>query len=300
MNDDLFTAFLEDLKLRGRGPYTIKSYRDHLRQFLAWYGRDVREICQNDLKAYLAQVRNKQKLKSKSIINRFGSLSGYCDWLEEEGHIEKNLVPAFRKRYLQQYKAGTDVDERRCISVEECTRIVIAALDTRSQAIIILLAKTGMRVHELTALDVADVDMHKREIRLKPTPKRSNRLLFFDDEAARILERWLAVRASRGYGAGPLFIGLHHKRLNIRGVQRIVRAASATAQVGDAGLGTDSITPHYFRVFFTTYLLRAGMPRHYVQELRGDADGAAIDIYTRVDRDALRQSYLACVPRLGI
>ena len=130
-------------------------------------------------------------------MHAFTALGAFYDFLEMEGEIQRNPVPAFRKRYLQQYKAGADRDERRCISIEEAARLIITALDSRKQAIIILLAKTGMRVHELAALDVTDVDMIKREIRLKPTPKRSNRTLFFDEEAARPLDRWLSARAAQ-------------------------------------------------------------------------------------------------------
>lgn len=296
---DLLPAFLQDLSLRGRGPDTVRGYKAHIKQFLAWYGNDIRniEIDTAMLKAYLAHMR-KRGIKTSTIQKRFTSLGGYCDWLEEEGHIEKNPVPAFRKRYLQIYKAETD--EKRCITIDECARIVIASLSTRNQAIIMLLAKTGMRVHELTALDVADIDLQKREIRLKPTPKRSNRLLFFDDEASRVLERWLIVRSAQGAGDGPLFTTANQERLGIRGIQDLIIQASVLARVGDPARGKIYITPHYFRIFFTTMLLRAGMPRNYVQELRGDADSAAIDIYVRIDKDALKQSYMACCPRLGV
>ena len=199
-------------------------------------------------------------------------------------------------------KAGTDRDERRCISVDEAARIIITALDSRKQAIVILLAKTGMRVNELAALDVEDIDIGKKELTLKPTPKRSNRALFFDDEAARLLARWLSARESQGYprDSGPLWTSFERARLHVRGIENIVANSSRLAGVGDSALGKDHITPHYFRVFFTTHLLRAGMPRHYVQELRGDSGGAAIDVYTRIDREELRSSYTAHVPILGV
>jgi len=62
----------------------------------------------------------------------------------------------------------------------------------------------------------------------------------------------------------------------------------------------DRFMTHCFRHWFTTHLLRAGMPREYVKELRGDARNEAIDIYHHIDREDLRKSYLACIPELGI
>jgi integrase/recombinase XerD len=269
--------------------------------FQAWHKKDLRDISQPDLKAYLGHLRAKQ-LKTASISQAFTALGAFCDFLEEEGEMDVNPVPPFKKRYLQQYKAGVDRDERRCITVDEAARIIITALDSRKQAIIVLLAKTGVRVNELAALDVEDIDIMKKELVLKPTPKRSNRALFFDDEAARLLTRWLSAREAQGHppDSGPLWTAAKYTRLHFRGIEDIVSNSSRLAGVGDPALGKDHITPHYFRVFFTTHLLRAGMPRHYVQELRGDSGGAAIDVYTRIDREELRHSYLAHVPMLGI
>ena len=62
----------------------------------------------------------------------------------------------------------------------------------------------------------------------------------------------------------------------------------------------DRFTPHCCRHWFTTHLIRAGMPRDFVKELRGDARHEAIDIYNHIDRKELRESYLAHIPQLGI
>jgi integrase/recombinase XerD len=62
----------------------------------------------------------------------------------------------------------------------------------------------------------------------------------------------------------------------------------------------DDFGPHCFRHWFTTWLLRNGMPREYAKELRGDKRGEAIDIYHHIDRQELRKAYLACIPKLGI
>ena len=298
---DILVRFRQDLRLRGRGACALRTYSVQMQLFQAWHKKDLQDISQPDLKAYLGHLRAK-KLKTASISQAFTALGAFCDFLEEEGEMDVNPVPPFKKRYLQQYKAGVDRDERRCITVDEAARIIITALDSRKQAIIVLLAKTGVRVNELAALDVEDIDIMKKELVLKPTPKRSNRALFFDDEAARLLTRWLSAREAQGHppDSGPLWTAAKYTRLHFRGIEDIVSNSSRLAGVGDPALGKDHITPHYFRVFFTTHLLRAGMPRHYVQELRGDSGGAAIDVYTRIDREELRHSYLAHVPMLGI
>ncbi len=62
----------------------------------------------------------------------------------------------------------------------------------------------------------------------------------------------------------------------------------------------DRFTPHCCRHWFVTHLLRAGMSRDFVKELRGDTRGEAIDIYNHIDKKDLRESYLAHIPQLGI
>lgn len=62
----------------------------------------------------------------------------------------------------------------------------------------------------------------------------------------------------------------------------------------------DHFSPHSCRHWFTTHLQRAGMPREFIQELRGDARKEAIDIYDHIDRKELRESYLAHIPQMGI
>lgn len=294
---DILARFQADLKLRGRSTSAQVSYGKKLRAFTAWYGGDLRGVEPDDLKAYLASLRARN-LRTNTISSTFVALGSFFDFLEAEGEVSKNPIPAFRRRYLKTYKAGSDRYERRKLEPEEVCRIYHIAFSSRNQAIIVLLAKTGMRVGELAALDIGDVDVMKKEIHLKPTPKRSNRILYFDDETARILARWLSDRKSQGYDGGALLTAAKYTRLGTRGIEDMVMEVSRLAGVGDHE--RDHITPHYFRIFFTSELLRAGMARHFVQELRGDADSAAIDVYTRIDREELRRSYLACIPQLGI
>jgi len=72
--------------------------------------------------------------------------------------------------------------------------MVATTFSTRDKAIILLLLKTGIRLGELTALDVSDVDMEGMTILLKAARKRSNRIVFFDSEAQAALRRWLSFR----------------------------------------------------------------------------------------------------------
>jgi integrase/recombinase XerD len=168
---------------------------------------------------------------------------------------------------------------------------------------ILLLLKTGVRKKELMAMDVGDIDWQTQSILLKPTKKRSNRTVFFDQEAARYLKAWLRVREDRNkWGEEALWITTSGRRLSHDGLDRIFRKAAINAGLHDVSSerSEDHCSPHNSRHFFTTHLLRAGMKREYVSWLRGDAIREAIDIYFHINETDVREAYLACIPRLGI
>ena len=82
----------------------------------------------------------------------------------------------------------------------------------------------------------------------------------------------------------------------------MIRAAAIRTGLHNASSDRmeDHFSPHCCRHWFTTHLRRAGMPREFIQELRGDARREAIDIYDHIDREELRKSYLAHGPQLGV
>ena len=298
---NLVSLFSDDLHLRGRAETTIETYLQQVGWFEAFlrdHNKELEKASKNDLLEFLGHLRAKS-YKQGSLGHIFAALSSSYDFLEDTVRVQSNPVPAVQKRYLRPYKANIDRDERRCLSVEECSQLIKTRLVSRDQAIMILLAKTGMRRHELTALDVSDIDMKKRELTLKPTGKRTNRTLFFDDEAAAIVQRWLSTRASMSFpeNDGPLFV-TSSGRFDPKSVYTMMINHSRRIGIADTKIGHDHITPHYFRIFFTTMLLRAGMPREHVMALRGDV-GGAIDIYNRIEKEDLRRSYLAHIPQLA-
>jgi integrase/recombinase XerD len=293
--------FRADCQLRGHKYSTTPLF--YIREFLAGLdGKDPAEVSRVDLKAYLT-VLHGRGLKQSSIDKVFSALGNFYEYMTEEGLIAANPAPSFRKRYVRQYKEQIAQDVRQLISVEDAARLVNSVLDSRDRAIIMLFFKTGMRANELLALDVGDVDMMKREIRLKPTSKRSNRLLFFDSETEEILAAWLRARKNRSTHGGPaLFPSKTSARLSLRGVEREVEKHAARVGLHDpeAKRLDRRFTPHCCRHWFSTHLYRAGMEERYIAWLRGDAPRGSMGPYIHIDPEDVRRSYLAHIPQLGI
>jgi len=305
LHEDLIEQYQEDSEIRGLSPESTRRYISSIKiyvQFLEDNDMDLLGADRNTIRKFLEYLRKVREVHQKTIENYFTGLSGFYDFLEYEGHVDKNPVHSVRKRYLRRYKDNDDGQMRKLISIEEMTHLINTTMDIRDKAIITLLAKTGIRRRELITLDVDDIDWVEQSIRLKPTPKRTNRIVFFDDETAFILKRWLRARASRNGGdSKALFTNTTGGRLNRNGVYTVVTKAAERAGIHkpESDRMEDHFSPHCCRHWFTTHMRRSGMPREFIQELRGDVRKEAIDIYDHIDKKELRESYLAHIPQLG-
>jgi integrase/recombinase XerD len=241
-------------------------------------------------------------LKSRTIEGIYTNLSAFYGFLIIEGLVEYNPILPFRKYYLRRYKNDNDSEIRKLISVEDASRLVNSILDSRDKGILVLLLKTGMRVGELTSLDIEDIDLAKGEVTLKFKKKRTNRILFLDNEATAILQRWLAARKNRkGADSKALFLSKTGTRITKRTIENAIEKHAERVGLHTPGARLEErFTPHCCRHWFVTHLLRAGMSRDFVKELRGDTRGEAIDIYNHIDKKELKESYLAHIPQLGI
>jgi len=142
-------------------------------------------------------------------------LSAFYEFSIVEELVEYNPILPFRKYYLRRYKKDNDSEIRKLISVEDASRLVNSVLDTRDRCILVLLFKTGMRVVELCRLDVNDVDLDKGSIHLKQTAKRTNQILYLDDEAIAALSRWLVSRKNRfGSDSSALFLSKNRRQID--------------------------------------------------------------------------------------
>jgi integrase/recombinase XerD len=298
---DCLEKFLQDCELRGIAQVTRNNYRYQVGWFLEFQQsreKNFNQATMDDLKEFLRFLKGKN-YRGTSLSTIFSSISAFFEYLLLEGEVQHNPIREFRRRYLRSFKE--EVRERQCISLEEARMLVNSVIDSRDRAIILLLLKTGIRRNELVTLDIGDINLEKRSLHLKRTAKRSNRELYFDNETGSELERWLGMRR-RGRSSKALFIGPDGDRLTGESIMLIVKRNAERVGLHDPNSDNpvDHFTPHCCRHWFTTHLVRSGMPREYVKELRGDVRREALDLYNHIDHEDLRNSYLAHIPQLGI
>ncbi|HEV2891948.1 MAG TPA: tyrosine recombinase XerC [Frankiaceae bacterium] len=165
-------------------------------------------------------------------------------------------------------------------------------MGVRDRALLELLYATGVRVGELCALDVDDLDTGRRVVRVMGKGSKQ-RTVPYGVPAARALDRWLTTGrpALLAPGAGAaLFLGARGRRIDQRAVRRLVHGYLGELNGVDLG-------PHGLRHSAATHLLEGGADLRSVQELLGHATLATTQIYTHVSADRLKASYEQAHPR---
>jgi integrase/recombinase XerD len=302
----LISSYEHDCRLQGLTRTTIKTRvydLGNFSRFLETEGVHILDVGRDDIRDWIEELKINRKRTTVTTKNNLTSITGFYEYLVFEDLVSTNPVPSVRKRYMKSYKEGNESHSHKIISVEEMSELIRSAVDIRDRTFMLLMAKTGVRRGELISMDYNDINFEEQSILLKPTPKRSNRLVYFDSEAETLLRRWLRVRQNRNkWSDEALFISQRNSRLKEAGMDRVIIAHAQRLGLHDPRSDKleDHFTSHCFRHWFVTHLMRAGMPREFVKELRGDSRREAIDIYNHIDKKDLRESYLAHIPQLGI
>jgi len=305
-SEDFIEQFRVDCGIRNLAEWTTADYVYTLRRFEEWLairGLSLMDVHRKELVAYIQHLREERDNKYQTIKIRLAAISSFYEYLVYEDRYDHNPVVAVRKRYLHRYKVEDRPAERKIISKGEMTMLVNSIPEPRDKAIVLLLAKTGIRRSELSRIDIDDIDWRNWSIKLKPTAKRSNRVVYFDEETYfTLMSYWKRRVKIEGVVTKALFLNNRNRRLQRSWVYNVV--VHWATQVGvhdpDSDRTEDHFTPHCFRHWFTTELRRAGMSREFIKELRGDVRHEAIDIYDHIEPEELKREYLARIPKLGV
>jgi integrase/recombinase XerC len=163
------------------------------------------------------------------------------------------------------------------------------SISTRDKAMMELFYSSGLRLSELVGLDIADVDLKDRTVRVLGKGSKT-RIVPIGRHAIDALKRWLSTRAAPDQSR-PLFVGPSGRALSVRAVQLRV-GTWARRQ----GLNMH-VHPHMFRHSFATHLLESSGDLRGVQELLGHADISTTQVYTHLDFQHLASVYDAAHPR---
>jgi len=304
--EKLIEQFLEHLRYeRNVSAHTLRNYSSDLEQFLDFIApidpisgkRNSPPITQIDhltIREWLGQLHSAQKKKA-SIARKLAALRTFFQFLVREGVVELNpaklvATPRLEKKLPEH------------LSIEEAIRFIETPdletdLGKRDRAMLELMYATGVRVAELTTLNVADVDLHNRLIRVTGK-RRKQRIVPFGDPAGDAIRDYLGVRdkfllqapiSKRDEDA--LFLNYQGTRITTRSVGRMVEKYIRICA------GMHNISPHALRHSFATHLLQRGADLRVIQELLGHARISTTQRYTHVNAAQLLDVYNKSHPR---
>jgi len=284
--------FLRHLRLvRNASEHTIRAYRGDLGEFvgfLAERGCGVAEVDRLTLRSFLAQLRERD-LSRRTLARKVAAVRSFYRFLVAEGVLSHNPALTLRSPRLGR-ALPTVLDETQTSRLLEGVGRT-PWLRARNRAILEVLYSTGMRVAELVALDVTDIDLLSEMARARGKGKR-DRLVPLGSYACAALSEYLPLRAQRASAEEPaLFLNNKGRRLSTRTVRRVVRRCARRL-----GL-PDSVTPHTLRHSFATHLLGRGADLRSVQELLGHKNLSTTQLYTHLSAERLRQAYDRAHPR---
>jgi integrase/recombinase XerC len=276
----------------------VKSYREDLTQALDFFRARLNgqaagpaALTTRLLRAWLAWLHEQGYARS-TVARRLAAVRSWCRFLCRQGTLAQNPAAGLR---------GPRQDKKlpHFVGREDMARLLAAPpadtpLGLRDRALLETLYSAGLRVSELTGLNVDDLDLADGLATVRGKGKRE-RLALLGPPAVEALERWLPQRAAL---AGPraatqpaLFLNRSGTRLTSRSVGRLLEKYLAAA-------GLDPRTsPHTLRHSFATHLLDAGADIRSVQELLGHRSLGTTQIYTHVSTQRLRDSYHKAHPR---
>jgi integrase/recombinase XerC len=283
---------------RGLAANTVRAYVGDLRLLVEHASRSgVRDLAELDLpllRSWLAGQGTRGRART-SVARRAAGARSFTRWAHRRGWLDQDV--GARLGSPKAHRVIPDV-----LRQDEAARLLemagVAADDDdpigrRDRALLELLYATGIRVGELVGLDVDDVDLERRVVRVLGKGGRE-RTVPFGAPAARSIDAWIRLGrpAVAGAGSGPaLFLGTRGGRLDQRAARTVVHRRLADVP------GAPDLGPHGLRHSAATHLVEGGADLRSVQEILGHSSLSTTQLYTHVSVERLRKTFDQAHPR---
>jgi integrase/recombinase XerC len=291
-NDRLVEEFLRYLSVeRNASRQTIKAYRQSFNAFRLTNSKPWRKCTEDDFRNYLFSVMKREQARSYVRL-QFSALRTFYKFLVDRKGLGADPVralqlPKTEKKLpliLTQQQVGELLAAPLRVPKE---RAAPKWMPLRDVAIMELFYSSGLRLSELAALDVADVDLYTESVRVfgKGSKERVCPV------GAPALEAMQKYRSAADVHRGPLFINNRRSRMSARSIWLVLKRYLRHTSI------PISISPHKLRHSFATHMLDRGADLRSVQALLGHSSLSTTQIYTHVTVERLKKAYSSAHPR---
>lgn len=275
---------------RQMSEHTQLAYRRDLDSVLAFCGTvgitDWNTLQIQHLRQFIAR-RHHQGQSSRSLARLLSAVRGFYRYLNREGICQHDPANGLAAPKGERRLPRT-LDTDRALQLLE-GGVEDDFLAHRDQAILELFYSSGLRLSELTSLDLEQLDLPAGLVQVHGKGSKT-RVLPVGRKAREALEQWLAMRSLSNPQDGAVFVSQQGRRLGPRAIQLRVKAA------GERELG-QNLHPHMLRHSFASHMLESSQDLRAVQEMLGHADIKTTQIYTHLDFQHLAAVYDSAHPR---
>lgn len=286
--------------VRNLSDRTLRAYQSDLSQF-NHHVNDTRmgDITADDLEGYLDKLGT-GPYRDTSIRRKVAALKVFFRYFEEKGVLEESPARKLRIKRPVENRVPTVLSSREIRSLLAAPKDQISELAAardqspggrnryfcavRDNIILELLFSTGIRIGELVALDVSDVDLQKQQIQITGRGTRGRVVTLTSDALVESLMSYLDLRSERVLDTPAMFVGRSGTRLTIYSIENIFKKHVRLAEI------KRHITPHSLRHTMAAMLVSSGTDIREVQEILGHASILSTQIYTRLPIQKNRRS----------
>ncbi|MBM3465484.1 MAG: tyrosine recombinase XerC [Armatimonadetes bacterium] len=291
---------------RNLAPRTLKEYGDDLRLFFEYFtpylddGLTLQTMDERTIRDFLTWLKVERRYSARALNRKLACLKNYFKYLEKEGVVPKSPVADVKTlklpRHLPKVLSQDEVAQvleppprpDRPRRARKGSPQMQQFTEARDRAIMELFYATGMRVSEMVGLELADIDLREKVIRVTGKGNKQ-RMVLMNEAAAEALTTYLACRLKTD--ARAVFINRRGVRLSIRAVEYMFEDRLRQADI------RKKASPHTMRHSFATHLLEGGSDLMTIKELLGHESLATTQIYSHVSMARMKEVYRSAHPR---
>lgn len=296
---DEISLYREYLKLeRNYSIRTIDSYTEDIKKFYNYVikkGFNPLKVNNMIIRGFLSDERM-QKISKRTLKRRLSGLRSFYDFLEKNKYVKYNPFLAITSPKVEiRYPKVLFEDQVAKLLKENATRE--DELMPRDQAILELLYDSGIRGSELVNIDLNDIDIPNRIIKIFGKGSKE-RLVAFSPSCKQAITNYyknlrpkLLAKSKEEELATSLFLNNNGEKLTLRGLEYILKQIERKT-----GIFLD-LHPHMMRHSFATNLLEKGADLRTIQEMLGHSSISTTQIYTHVTTEVMKKEYMQAHPR---
>lgn len=261
---------------------TIANYFYTLRRFFLFVAKDIDKITANDIRCFLFDYQMQTGISDRTLDGKIGCINTFFDWCVKNGILVSN--PCINVDRIKYYATPRQpLTQIELETVRECCK------DRREKCIVDMLYSTGIRVSELCALKLEDIDIHERSVKIMHGKGNKYRMTYMNAEAVVSLNLYLNTRTDNC----PYVIvnkrGEVKHGLQKKSIETIIKNLGERANID-----LKKAKPHNFRHTFATVMIRNGAPVQHVQKLLGHAKLETTMIYAKDNQDDIKRTHERC------